>query len=80
MADRHVIYKNGVKEIAFLQGKAVTFMAKWDFGLAGSSCHIHSSLVGRRGRQAGLFHDPTRRLCSQSSSITSPGSWRSRAS
>ncbi len=45
MADRHAIYKNGVKEIAFLQGKAVTFMAKWDFGLAGSSCHIHSSLV-----------------------------------
>ena len=46
MADRHAIYKNGVKEIAFLQGKAVTFMAKWDFGLAGSSCHIHTSLVG----------------------------------
>jgi glutamine synthetase len=45
MADRHAIYKNGVKEIAFLQGKAVTFMAKWDFGLAGSSCHIHTSLV-----------------------------------
>jgi glutamine synthetase len=46
MADRHAIYKNGVKEIAFLQGKAVTFMAKWDYGLAGSSCHIHTSLVG----------------------------------
>jgi glutamine synthetase len=45
MADRHAIYKNGVKEIAFLQGKAVTFMAKWDFGLAGSSCHIHTSLI-----------------------------------
>jgi glutamine synthetase len=27
MADRHAIYKNGVKEIAFLQGKAVTFLA-----------------------------------------------------
>ena len=36
MADRHVIYKNGVKEIAHLHGNAVTFM--------GSSCHIHSSL------------------------------------
>ena len=45
MADRHAIYKNGVKEIAFLQGKAVTFMAKWDLGLAGSSCHIHTSLI-----------------------------------
>lgn len=44
MADRHVIYKNGVKEIAHLHGKAVTFMAKWREDLAGSSCHIHSSL------------------------------------
>jgi len=44
MADRHAIYKNGVKEIAFLQGKAVTFMAKWDFSLAGNSCHVHMSL------------------------------------
>jgi glutamine synthetase len=53
MADRHVIYKNGVKEIAFLQGKAVTFMAKWDLGLAGNSCHVHSSLAhSRDGRSA----------------------------
>ncbi len=44
MADRHVIYKNGVKEIAHLHGNAVTFMAKWREDLAGSSCHIHSSL------------------------------------
>lgn len=44
MADRHVFYKNGVKEIAYLQGKAVTFMAKWRADLAGSSCHIHTSL------------------------------------
>ena len=41
MADRHVIMKNGCKEIASLQGKAITFMAKWGFGLAGSSSHIH---------------------------------------
>ena len=44
MADRHVIYKNGAKEIAHLQGKAVTFMAKMTYELAGNSCHIHSSL------------------------------------
>jgi glutamine synthetase len=49
MADQHAIYKNGVKEIAFLQGKCVTFMAKWDYGLAGSSCHIHSSLIRADG-------------------------------
>ena len=44
MADRHVIMKTGIKEIAYLQGKAVTFMAKWRKDLAGSSCHIHTSL------------------------------------
>jgi glutamine synthetase len=44
MADRHVILKNAVKEIAYAQGKAVTFMAKWRKDLAGSSCHIHTSL------------------------------------
>ncbi|ODU86710.1 MAG: glutamine synthetase [Pelagibacterium sp. SCN 63-17] len=45
MADRHVVLKNATKEIAHAQGKAVTFMAKWDFGLAGSSSHIHMSLA-----------------------------------
>jgi glutamine synthetase len=44
-ADRHTIYKNGVKEIAFLQGISATFMAKPSEQDIGSSCHIHSSLV-----------------------------------
>lgn len=44
MADRHVIYKNGVKEIAHQHGRAVTFMAKYAIDKVGSSCHIHSSL------------------------------------
>jgi glutamine synthetase len=52
MADRHVIYKNGVKEIAWLQGKAVSFMAKWREDLAGNSCHIHCSLRDEDGRPA----------------------------
>ena len=55
MADRHVIMKNGIKEIAHLQGKAVTFMAKWDYGLAGSSSHVHMSLAGKDGN---AFHNP----------------------
>jgi glutamine synthetase len=45
MADRHTVLKNAVKEIAHAQGKAVTFMAKWDYALAGSSSHIHMSLA-----------------------------------
>jgi glutamine synthetase len=52
MADRHVVLKNAIKEIAHLQGKAVTFMSKWDFGLAGSSSHIHMSLADAKGKNA----------------------------
>ncbi|WP_321338465.1 glutamine synthetase family protein [Breoghania sp.] len=56
MADRHVIIKNGIKEIAHLAGKAVTFMAKWDYDLAGSSAHVHASLWDEAGRTP-LFRD-----------------------
>ena len=56
MADRHVITKNAIKEIAFLQGKAVTFMAKWDYTYAGSSCHVHQSLWDKTGKTP-LFAD-----------------------
>jgi glutamine synthetase len=44
MADRHVVYKTAVKEIAAAHDCAVTFMAKWRHDLAGSSLHVHSSL------------------------------------
>jgi glutamine synthetase len=44
MADNHVVYKNGAKEIAFQNGCSITFMAKPDHTWIGSSCHIHSSL------------------------------------
>jgi glutamine synthetase len=44
-ADRHTIYKNGVKEIAFSRGISASFMAKPSEKDIGSSCHIHSSLV-----------------------------------
>jgi glutamine synthetase len=43
-ADDHVIYKTGIKEIAYQRGMSVTFMAKPDHTWIGSSCHIHSSL------------------------------------
>lgn len=44
MADRHVIYKQCLKELADQQGVSVTFMAKYHEDGAGSSCHIHVSL------------------------------------
>ncbi len=43
--DNHVIYKNGAKEIATQDGKAITFMAKFN-EREGNSCHIHLSLRG----------------------------------
>src|SRR3954447_3533332 len=43
-ADGHAVYKNGAKEIAFLNGCSITFMAKPDHTSIGSSCHIHASL------------------------------------
>lgn len=49
MADRHMIYKNGVKEIAALAGRSLTFMAKWSMAEAGSSFHLHSSLWDAAG-------------------------------
>ena len=42
-ADNHVIYKNAAKEMAAQDGKAITFMAKFD-EREGNSCHIHLSL------------------------------------
>ncbi len=44
MADMHALFKQGVREMAEQHGKAVTFMAKYAPGEAGSSCHIHMSL------------------------------------
>lgn len=44
MADMHVVFKQGVKELAAQAGRSVTFMAKLAETEVGSSCHIHSSL------------------------------------
>ena len=51
-----VLFKNGTKEIAFLQGKAISFMAKMDYDLAGNSCHLHSSLWDTKSNTP-LFYD-----------------------
>jgi glutamine synthetase len=57
MADNHAILKNAVKEIAWTKGKAVTFMSKWRYDLAGSSSHVHASLWDMAGKKP-LFFDP----------------------
>jgi glutamine synthetase len=57
MADRHAILKNGCKEIAAGLGKSLTFMAKYQYGLAGNSSHVHNSLWSADGKTP-LFYDP----------------------
>lgn len=44
MADRHVVFKQALKEIAIQKELSVSFMAKVRTDLAGSSMHIHMSL------------------------------------
>jgi glutamine synthetase len=51
-ADWHVVVKNATKEIAWQQGKAITFLAKWSLDAAGSSAHLHQSLWHRDGTPA----------------------------
>ncbi|HVD29701.1 MAG TPA: glutamine synthetase family protein [Mycobacteriales bacterium] len=58
--DEHVLYKTGAKEIAAQEGRAVTFMAKYD-EREGNSCHIHLSLRDASGAPvfaAGHDHSP----------------------
>jgi glutamine synthetase len=56
MADRNSVYKTAAKEIAHVNGRSVSFMAKYDFNDTGSSCHIHSSLWSLDGETA-MFDD-----------------------
>ncbi len=58
MGDMHVLFKQGVKEIAEQHGKAVSFMAKYAASEAGNSCHIHLSLW-KQGKS--LFWDPKKK-------------------
>ncbi len=56
MADTHVFLKHACKEIAQVMGQALTFMAKPNYGWAGSSSHVHQSLWSADGKTP-LFHD-----------------------
>jgi glutamine synthetase len=62
MADRHMVFKQGAKEIAQQNGKCLTFMAKLDAAEVGSSCHIHQS-IWRAGKS--LFWDAKKNAASK---------------
>ncbi len=49
-ADKAILFKTGVKEIALQHGLVASFMAKWNEQLPGSGGHIHQSLWDRSGR------------------------------
>jgi glutamine synthetase len=55
-ADRGVLFKTAVKEIAYRFGILPSFMAKWSNKLPGCGGHIHQSLWSPDGER-NLFHD-----------------------
>ena len=54
-ADRSVVFKHGAKEIAYLNGWGISFMAKPDHSWTGSSGHLHMSVWNEDG-SAPLTH------------------------
>jgi len=52
-ADHHTIAKHAVKEIAWAQGRAASFLPKWHHDKVGSSSHVHLSLW--KGDEAAFF-------------------------
>jgi len=55
-ADKAVLFKTAVKEIAYQHGVIATFMAKWNADLSGSSGHLHQS-IWDKNRTQNLFFD-----------------------
>jgi glutamine synthetase len=55
-ADRAVLFKSGVKEIAHRFGILASFMAKWREDLPGCSGHVHQSLWDK-AKHKNLFYD-----------------------
>jgi glutamine synthetase len=54
-ADKAALFKTGMKILASRLGYSVTFMAKWNHQLPGSSGHVHQSLWKNKEN---VFHDP----------------------
>lgn len=60
-ADRAVIFKSSVKEIAHRHGIIASFMAKWNENLPGCSGHVHQSLWSANGKE-NLFFDKKNKI------------------
>jgi glutamine synthetase len=59
MADRHVLFKYGVKQLAHRADLTVTFMAKPKIDEVGSSCHLHVSMWSPDGEGLCWSPDPS---------------------
>jgi glutamine synthetase len=55
-ADKALLFKTAVKEIAYRHNFMATFMAKWNVNLPGSGGHIHQSLWDKENKN-NLFFD-----------------------
>jgi glutamine synthetase len=55
-ADKAVLFKTGVKEIAYRQKMVASFMAKWNTKLPGCGGHLHQSLWDKEGA-SNLFYN-----------------------
>jgi glutamine synthetase len=60
-ADRAVLFKTSVKEIAYRHGIMATFMAKINESLPGCGGHVHQSLWDKANKK-NLFHDEKDKL------------------
>ncbi len=57
MSDKSVLFKHGAKEIAWLNGFGLTFMAKPDHTWTGSSGHLHMSLWDPEGDDSRFYEE-----------------------
>ena len=55
MADRHILFKLALRDMAAAAGMSATFMPKPFGDTTGSSCHLHLSLLNASG--ANVFHE-----------------------
>lgn len=56
MADKAALFKTYMKQLCTRRALQVTFMAKWNHELPGSSGHLHQSLWNKKEKK-NLFHD-----------------------
>ena len=78
MADRHAIYKNGAKEIADLNGRSLTFMAKYSMDEVGLVLPHPLERVGQAGSTLAACGIPAPATTSRRCSAAGSAGWCTR--